>query len=231
VLVTSVGYRGGAALAEGLRRTIAATPFVKVGPITASLGVTEYVEGESAQRWFERTDQALLAAKSAGRNRMLVDRQGNSDLHANRAGAGVLRLYWLEAYECGEPTIDAEHRALFDFGNALIAAALDPRSEPGSWRAALDSMLAHLLRHFQAEEALLTRRGYGRIAEHQRAHAGLLQRAEELRTAVEAGNATLGQLVNFIVNDVIALHVLRSDRDFYLLLRDEDGGRVDRAGS
>jgi diguanylate cyclase (GGDEF)-like protein/hemerythrin-like metal-binding protein len=224
VLATSVGYRGGAALAEGLRRTIAAMPFAKVGSITASLGVTEYMEGESAERWFQRTDRALYAAKSAGRNRIHIDRQGSSDLHANRAGTGVLRLYWLEAYECGEPTIDAEHRELFDLANALIAAALDQHSEPGLWRPALDSMLAHLVEHFQAEEALLTRHDYRRLAEHQCAHAGLLSRADELKAAVERGEATLGHLVNFLVNDVIALHLLKIDRDFYQLLRSENGG-------
>ena len=231
VLATSVGYRGGAALAEGLRRTIAVKPFAEVGSITASLGVTEYTEGENAEGWFQRTDQALYAAKSAGRNRIHIDRQGSSDLLANGVGTGMLRLYWLEAYECGEPTIDAEHRELFDLGNALIAAAIEQYSEPGLWRAALDSLLAHLVRHFQDEETLLTRHGYAKLAEHQRAHGSLLRRADELKAAVERGEAPLGHLVNFLVNDVIALHLLKIDRDFYLQLGSENGGSAERARS
>jgi diguanylate cyclase (GGDEF)-like protein len=87
VLATAVGYRGGAVLAEGLRGIIAADPFPKVGSITASLGVTEYLEGESADRWLQRTDQALYVAKTAGRDRVHVDRQGSSDRHAHRVGA------------------------------------------------------------------------------------------------------------------------------------------------
>ena len=229
VLATSVGYRGGAVLAEDLRNSIAAEPFAKAGRITASLGVSEYMEGESATRWFERADQALYAAKSAGRNRIHVDRQGSSDLHASRAGAGVLRLYWLEAYECGEPAIDAAHRELFDLGNALIAAASEQHSQPGLWRAALDSTLAHLAQHFQDEEALLNQLGYARIAEHQHAHAGLLLQAVQLKTTVERGEATLGHLVNFLANEVIALHFLRTDRDYYPLLRSENGGGADQA--
>jgi diguanylate cyclase (GGDEF)-like protein/hemerythrin-like metal-binding protein len=228
VLATSVGYRGGAALAEGLRRIIAAVPFAKVGPITASLGVTEHVEGESAESWFQRADKALYAAKAAGRNRIHVDRVGSSDLHARRAGTALLRLYWLEAYECGEPTIDAEHRQLFDLGNALIAATMDQYTEPRAWRAALDSMLAHLVEHFRDEEALLARSGYPRLADHTHAHAALLRQAAEVRAAVERGEATLGHLVNFLVYDVIALHVLKSDRDFSLLLRTGNGAVVDR---
>jgi diguanylate cyclase (GGDEF)-like protein/hemerythrin-like metal-binding protein len=223
VLATSVGYRGGAALAEGLRRILAATPFARVGPITASLGVTEHVEGESAESWFQRTDEALYAAKSAGRNRIHVDRVGSSDLHAHRTGTALLRLYWLEAYECGEPSIDAEHRELFDLGNALIAATMDRHTEPVAWRWALDSMLAHLVRHFRDEEVLLEERGYGQIAEHRHAHVVLLNQAAEVQSAVERGAATLGHLVNFLAYDVIALHLLKADRDFATQLRGASG--------
>ena len=223
VLATSIGYRGGAALAEGLRRIIAANPFSRVGPITASLGVTEHVEGESAESWFQRTDEALYAAKSAGRNRIHVDRVGSSDLHAHRTGSALLRLYWLEAYECGEPTIDAEHRELFELGNALIAATMDRHTEPVAWRWALDSMLAHLVKHFRDEEVLLEESGYGPLAEHRHAHAALLSRAGEVKAAVERGEATLGHLVNFLAYDVIALHLLKTDRDFATHLRSESG--------
>jgi diguanylate cyclase (GGDEF)-like protein/hemerythrin-like metal-binding protein len=228
VLATSVGYRGGAALAEGLRRIIAADPFATVGPISASLGVTEHVEGESAESWFQRTDEALYAAKSAGRNRIHVDRVGSSDLHAHRAGTALLRLYWLEAYECGEPTIDAEHRELFDLGNALIAATMDRHAEPVAWRWALDSMLAHLVKHFRDEEVLLEERGYKPLAEHRHAHAVLLSQAAEVKTAVERGEATLGHLVNFLAYDVIALHLLKTDRDFSTHLRGESGSAAVR---
>ena len=223
VLATSVGYRGGAALAESLRRTIEDLRFAGVGPITISMGVTEYNDSESAQNWFRRTDEALYAAKFAGRNRIHVDRQGRSDRHASRAGTRMLRLLWLEDYACGDPMIDAEHRKLFDLGNALIDAAAEQYSEPGLWRAALDSVLAHMARHFQSEEALMARHGYGRLAVHRRAHTGLLRRADELRAAVDRGDATLNHLVNFLANDVVALHLLKMDRDFDLQLPSRNG--------
>lgn len=231
VLATSVGYRGGAVIAEDLRKAVAAAPFAKVGSVTASLGVAEYMEGEGAKSWFHRTDRALYAAKSAGRNRVHVDRQGNSDSLAGRSGAGLLRLYWLESYESGDPTIDSDHRELFDHGNALIAAALEQNSQPMLWRASLDATLKHLAQHFRREEALLGRHGYARLAEHQVAHARLLARADELKAAVDEGKATLGSLVTFLVNDVIAQHILKADCDFFPLFRGEDGGSADQARS
>jgi diguanylate cyclase (GGDEF)-like protein/hemerythrin-like metal-binding protein len=223
VLAIGVGYRGGAIMAESLRETIAAEPFATVGPITASLGVAEYREIETAESWFERTDQALYAAKAGGRNRVYVDQRGSSDLAGERPGLGVLRLTWQEAYECGEPTIDAEHRELFDLGNVLIAAALKRDAMPILWRAALDSLLTHVVRHFQDEEAVLARHGYERLPSHRRAHAALLRRAGELTASLDGDEAELGPLVNFLARDVIAEHLLKVDRDFYPLFRHDDG--------
>jgi diguanylate cyclase (GGDEF)-like protein/hemerythrin-like metal-binding protein len=231
VLAPSIGCHGGAVLAERLRSDVAAMPFAMAGPLTASLGVTEHLEGESAESWFLRTDQALYAAKVAGRNRVHIDRQESADLVVDRPGTAVLQLYWQDAYECGEPTIDAEHRQLFDLGNALIAAAIEQYSAPGLWRAALESMLAHLAQHFGGEEVLMSRHGYARLDEHQRAHVALLSRADELKGAVERGDATLGQLVNFLVNDVIALHLFKVDTDFYALLRSDNAASAERAAS
>ena len=232
VLAIGIGYRGGVVLAESLRQAIAAEPFATVGPITASLGGAEYMEAESAESWFQRTDRALYEAKVRGRNRVYIDRRGSSDLYAGQPGIGVLRLNWLEAYESGEPTIDAQHRELFRLGNALIAAAIELDSAPALWRAGLDSLLTHVAWHFQHEEAVLVRHGYRLLAEHQRAHASLLKRARELEAAVNDDDGALGPLVDFVVRDLIAHHIFHVDRDFYPLFRREDGGGTlaDREG-
>jgi len=231
VLAPSVAYHGGAVLAERLRNAIAAVPFAHVGLLTASLGVTEHLHGESAESWFQRTDQALYTAKAGGRNRVHVDRNGNSDQFANQIAPRVLRLNWQTDFECGEPTIDAEHQELFDLGNAMIAAAIEQHSQPSLWRATLDSMLVHLAQHFRNEEALMSQYGYPRLAEHQRSHAVLMRRAENLRAAVDGGGVTLGHLVNFLVNEVIVTHLLKIDKDFYPLVRSKSGGGADRAGT
>lgn len=40
--------------------------------IRASIGLAQVLPGESAERWFKRADDALLAAKQAGKNRILT---------------------------------------------------------------------------------------------------------------------------------------------------------------
>ena len=38
--------------------------------MTASIGVAEYIEGETATQWLERADKALYHSKNNGRNKV-----------------------------------------------------------------------------------------------------------------------------------------------------------------
>lgn len=70
--------RGGAVgLAEALRALVASSRIrngdnkqTLVGNITVSIGIADYVAGESAADFISRADQALYAAKAQGRNRV-----------------------------------------------------------------------------------------------------------------------------------------------------------------
>jgi GGDEF domain-containing protein len=61
------------ALAEKLRHLIAGTPFPDAGTVTASFGVSQRKEQESATDWFQRVDNRIYAAKQAGRNCVVGD--------------------------------------------------------------------------------------------------------------------------------------------------------------
>jgi diguanylate cyclase (GGDEF)-like protein/hemerythrin-like metal-binding protein len=220
VLASSTGYRAGATLAENLRAKVEQHSFAGVGSVTISLGVAEHVATESPQIWFGRVDQALYRAKNGGRNRVCVDERGSSDIWAAESGLSVIRLVWQEAYECGEPTIDREHRELFDLANVLLDASFKSESSLQAFSIALEKLLAHIVRHFADEEALLAERAYKDLESHRRAHAGLLARAGELKTAATAGKITLGDLVDFLANTVVAQHMFKLDREFFPLFKE-----------
>jgi diguanylate cyclase (GGDEF)-like protein/hemerythrin-like metal-binding protein len=219
VMVASTGYRGAATLAERMRREVENHRFAAGGPVTISLGVAEYLARERADIWFNRVDGALYRAKRGGRNRVCVDRRGSSDLWAARSGLSVVRLVWQEAYECGQPKIDTQHRELFDLSNVLLDAACNSESEPAAFGEALDDLVMHVAQHFADEEELLQQHQYHDLSRHRRAHGQLLKRAAELKNAVTAGETQLGTLVNFLANNVVAQHFFKADRDFYPLFR------------
>lgn len=225
VLASSTGYRAGAALAEKLRTEVAQHRFAGVGTVTISLGVAENIASESAEIWFQRVDKALYSAKNSGRDRVCVDQRGSSDAWAAETGPSVIRLVWQEAYECGEPSIDREHRELFDLANVLLDASFNSMALPDAFSIALDKLLAHIVRHFASEEAILARRDYAHLDSHKRAHAGLLARAGDLKSAVATGKTTLGDLVDFLANTVVAQHLFKADREYYPLF-----GRVGARG-
>lgn len=98
-----------------------------------------------------------------------------------------MHLSWQEAYECGEPTIDAEHRELFTLANLLLDAALQGSARPAAFRDAFATLIEQVERHFADEEAILARHHYAALEPHKRARAGLLRRAHRLMA--QAGRA------------------------------------------
>ena len=62
-------------MVETLRAAVAACPFhFKNEPVTITLsaGLTAFAAGESADKVFERADQALYSAKRGGRDRIEI---------------------------------------------------------------------------------------------------------------------------------------------------------------
>lgn len=217
VLAPSTGYRGAASLAETLRRLVERHDFPSAAKLTISLGIAEHAAGEDATDWFRRADAALYEAKYGGRNRVCVDRLGCSDLWADDRGRFSLGLVWHEAYECGDPVVDGDHRQLFVLANELISASIGSQAGPEAARKALDRLIEHLVRHFSDEEAILERHGYPGLRAHQRAHEGLARRALELKSKIKAGEGRLGELVEFLADDVVAGHLFKMDREFFHL--------------
>ena len=218
VLVSSVGYRRAEGIAEKLRAAVAGHVFATVGNVTVSLGVAEHDGDEDAQGWFRRMDEALYAAKDSGRNRTVVARCGNSDRWAAESGASALHLVWQEGYECGDATIDGEHQELFRLANKLIDASLQDETRTAAMSALLAEFLDHVLRHFAHEEAILALLPYDHLVEHKRAHAGLVRRALTMAARFEAGDGSVGELVEFLAQDVVARHLIAVDRTFFPLI-------------
>ena len=229
VLAPQTGRRQAGVLAEKIAAVVAALDFATVGSVGLSLGVAEYASDESVDVWVGRADTALYRAKHGGRGRIAIDDRGASDFWAADSGPSVVRLVWQEAYQCGEPAIDRQHRQLFDLGNNLFKAAAEELATTETLNIALDGVLAHIAMHFADEERILAEHGFADLEAHRLAHARLLARAADLRAAVIEGAATLGDLVEFLGDGVIAQHLFKADRAFFPVFASRDASaRVGR---
>ncbi len=200
-------------LAGRIRKVVANQAVPDGRRVTLSLGVAEWMPGEAFEDWVARADRALYAAKRTGRDRVLWDPDVPRPEDADIPGPWA-QFRWDESWECGVPTVDAEHRELLLLANALIAAV----ATQAVWSdvdARLDALLAHLTFHFASEEGVLTRHGHPQLDQHHAQHEALLAKAFALAADVRAGTARPDRVLWFLAYDVVAWHLLTTDQEFF----------------
>ncbi|HIE59298.1 MAG TPA: GGDEF domain-containing protein [Hydrogenothermaceae bacterium] len=72
ILAPETDLDGALNLAEKLRQTVEKHQFPTVKNVTISLGVAQYIDGETPEEFIIRADMALYKAKENGRNRVEV---------------------------------------------------------------------------------------------------------------------------------------------------------------
>ena len=204
-----------AMLAERLRERIATTDFEPVKRISVSIGVAECISGETWGNWFKRADAALYRAKACGRNQVQIAPETPQRVGAGEnVGANFVQLAWHSSYECGNSVIDNQHRSLFGDANNLLTAILNghPTDEVA---ALIDVLIRDVVQHFKDEEALFKAAGYPGAAEHAAIHSRLVDSAIALVGRFHAGTLAIGEVFQFLAHDVVAQHMLGTDREFF----------------
>jgi hemerythrin-like metal-binding protein/diguanylate cyclase (GGDEF)-like protein len=189
-------------------RSLVSKSFADLGPATVSGAVAQRHAGESIGQWWKRLDSTLAQARAGGGDRIVVDRRVD-DLDAEHAPGLVLE--WQARFECGEPVIDRQHRGLFEQAEEVLDAAR--RGGPRTAEKAADLVLG-ISRHFATEESILAHYGYRALEPHRRAHAHLAEKAARMQAATAAGRATREDLLQFLLGEVVADHMLSEDRLF-----------------
>ncbi|MFH1603405.1 MAG: diguanylate cyclase [Pseudomonadota bacterium] len=215
VLCPNTGLSAAAVFAERLRKSIAGTNFSVTKGITVSIGVAECLPGEIWDTWFGRADAALYLAKASGRNQVRIAPGTPAQPGAAAAASGnLVQLVWDSAYECGHEVVDREHKALFRDSNDLLAAILTGRPA-NEVDAIVDTLVRDLVQHFQDEEQTISAAGFPGAVAHADIHRELVNRAGALIERFRAGKADVGELFQFLAEDVVTKHMLDADRDFF----------------
>jgi len=196
--------------------------------ISSSIGVAIYPDdGEDDQVLLRIADEAMYIAKHSGRNRVhWLARRARTESDDQRP---LLRLNWKMNFNSGHPLIDAQHRELFALANDMLDKSFDRRSDPESFHKVFDALLEHTVRHFSDEERILAAYGYALLAEHTEEHRRIIDRAAALHGRIRDGRDSPGELIDVMLSDVIAGHLLREDRKFFALFDKPAEDRHQRA--
>jgi len=220
ILMPNSGVMIASLLGERIRKATMAFEFPVVGRVTASLGIAECREEESWESWLARSDAALYAAKSGGRNRVIKDAAHPGEVgEAELLDLAYMRLGWRNAYESGHALIDKQHRDLFDLANNLLTSVLGDRPDD-EVVPQVESLVADLTKHFFDEEAVFRSVGYAAADDHAGIHNSLIDQANNLVGKFKQGELSVGELFNYLAYDFIAKHMLSEDRKFFGLIQD-----------
>lgn len=186
--------------------------------ISACIGIALYPEhGLTEKQLMKNGDTAMYQAKESGRNKVFIFR--NNDTSTSVPDDILLRLNWKKSYESGEQTIDEEHKELFRLAGILINSAMEQDDHPEKFEQAFQALLTHAVKHFAGEELILAAYEYEDLEEHVRLHRELVQRAHKVYQAMAIHQLSVGQLIDFIIDDLVKGHMLKKDRKLYHLFR------------
>lgn len=185
--------------------------------VTDGVGIAACREGATLGSWRNRAGQSLDPAEAAGRNRVATESDAPPAAVADARGCNFVALIWSPAYESGNAQIDDQHRALFEHSNRLLRAILNNFSEQEIAQL-ISALVEKIQQHFMDEEALLHALGYAQSEPHRQLHQRLLASAEPLVDRFAQGQLGVGELFQYIANDLVARHILIEDRKYFPLL-------------
>jgi diguanylate cyclase (GGDEF)-like protein/hemerythrin-like metal-binding protein len=214
-------------VAEKIRHALAqefVTDQGMVLSISSSIGVALYPDHGATEKDLLRLgDEAMYQAKKSGRNAvyLCLPMAAESSPEAETgASPSYVHLRWKDAFKSGNAVFDQEHETLFRLANTLLDKFALRRQQPQAFEAAYEALLTDTAAHFAHEEAILRGLGFANLTHHAQQHQVLLTRAralhQQLHDAPEKTGAE-GELTKFLVSELVAGHMLQSDREFFAL--------------
>lgn len=215
-------------IAERIRMSLG-KPFITENEtelnITTSIGIALFPDHASNERDLLRVgDEAMYRAKKTGRNKVEMISFPNFPFRVGDRSVedGSLRLTWKPTFECGEPSIDSEHQELFRQANRVVSAAMMlPENQPELIEE-LDDLLFNIEGHFDHEESILSKQKYPNLEAHINKHQLLLDKASRLKNLAVTHKVSIRELIDFLVVEVIAQHVLSDDQEYYQHATDDE---------
>ena len=130
----------------------------------------------------------------------------------------LVKLVWHKNFCCGNQIIDTQHQLLFKAANELLARVLlDPSlsTEESEIAELITQLVDDIRQHFHDEEKILKSKGFPGTNKHAEKHEILIAKACEMSDNFRDSVLFIGDIFQFLAYDVIMLHMLRDDKEFF----------------
>lgn len=122
-------------------------------------------------------------------------------------------MTWNDSFSTGVRAMDEQHKGLVNTLNELHAAMLAGQSN-GVTGKLLTALVKYTHEHFTAEEALMTRTRYPKLAAHCGKHRDLTGQVEHFVQRYERGEIALNLDLLMFLRDWLLNHIQKEDRDY-----------------
>lgn len=122
-------------------------------------------------------------------------------------------IKWNDRYSVHIPSIDEEHKELFDIIGELGAAMKNGQSN-GVLGETLDRLVQYAGKHFDSEEKLFREHHYPQTDEHKAKHDEFIDKISEYNDLFRKGtNIVSVQLLGFL-SDWLVKHIMQEDLQY-----------------
>jgi len=125
----------------------------------------------------------------------------------------ALMTWNAEQYATNVAFIDEENKVLFDLLNDVYALAIDG-AERAAIGTALDTLIAHAIKHFAHEEQEMKAAAYADYANHKMQHDLLIGMCSGLQKKFHAGEGEINAMVGQMVKNWLDSHIPTFDKAY-----------------
>jgi hemerythrin len=122
-------------------------------------------------------------------------------------------MTWSDSFSTGVKAMDEQHKGLVNTLNELHAAMLGGKDKSATGPL-LERLLKYTREHFAAEEALMTRTSFPKLAAHQSKHKDLTNQVEEFAARYQRGELSLNVDLLMFLRDWLITHIQKEDREY-----------------
>lgn len=120
-------------------------------------------------------------------------------------------ILWRDAFSVENRLIDSQHQKLVNIINQLY----DGISKKGTeikMQQVFNELVAYTKYHFEAEESLMLKHGYSKIADHKKAHKDFIAKVNELKLNSILTDDKLKMEVFKFLKKWLVDHILNTDK-------------------